>query len=148
MHRYQQMLVAVDFSEISEVAAEQAVDLASHYKSALIFLHVIEHFPEHLPHYRMSGEDKDPREFLVDRAQQDLRAICDRLGVGNARQEVRVTTHSAKSVILDFVKENGVELIVLGARGRTGLAEYIAGSTATGVVRTAPCDVFTVRARK
>ena len=148
MHQYRHILVAVDFSEISEAAAEQAVDLAQHYGADLTFLHVIEHFPEHLPHYKMSGEDKDPKEFLEDRADKDLATICEKLGKADIRREVRVTSHSAKNVILDFAADQGIDLIVIGARGRQTLVDYIAGSTATGVVRTAPCDVFTVRERR
>ena len=62
MRQYRHILVAIDFSEISEAAAEQAFDLAGHYRAELTVLHIIEHFPEHLPHYRMSGEGMDPQE--------------------------------------------------------------------------------------
>ena len=148
MHQYRHILVAIDFSEISEAAAEQAFDLAGHYGAELTFLHVVEHFPEHLPHYRMSGEGMDPQEFLIDRAGKDLDVICERLGGQDINRQVRLTAHSAKAVILDFVREHGIDLIVLGARGRQSIADYIAGSTATGVVRTSPCDVLTIRERK
>lgn len=148
MHRYRNILVAIDFSEISEAAAEQAFDLADHYDAELTLLHIIEHFPRHLPHYRMSGEDKDPEEFLRDRSREDLDAICARLDGQNVRREVRLTTHSAKAAILQFAKEHDIDLIVLGARGHQSLADYIAGSTAAGVVRTAPCDVLTVCERR
>ncbi len=145
MHKYAHVMAATDFSAVGDTAAGQAVALADHYRARLTILHVVEHFPEHLPHYRMSREDMDPQEFLVDRATKDLQALCARLGRQDAELEVRLTPHSAKSVILQFARDHAVDLIVLGARGHHGLADLIAGSTATGVVRSAHCSVLTVR---
>ncbi len=145
MSKYQHILVATDFSRTSEVAVQQAVDLAAHYGANLTCLHVVEHFPDHLPHYKIAHEGMDAEHFLLDRAGADLNDLCQRLGRADARQEVRLTTHSAKSEIVKFAKENGVDLLILGARGRRNLLDMISGSTATGVVRAAPCDVFVVQ---
>ena len=147
MKEYRSVMVAVDFSELGDFAAQRAVELAGFYRARLIFLHVIEHFPEHLPHYQMSGEGEgmDPEEFLVDRAKKDREKLCDKLGCSDADKAVRITRHSAKGELLKFVEENDIDLIVMGSRGRHRLNELLAGSTATGVVRSANCDVFTVR---
>lgn len=144
MRNYERILVATDFSPVSEVAAQQAVDLARQYGAELIFLHVIEHFPEHLPHYRIAHEEMDPENFITDRAEKDLAALCARLGKSDATREVRLTTQSAKAEIVHFATERKVGLIVIGARGRHGLMNILTGSTATGVVRAAPCDVFVI----
>ena len=147
MKSYKNVMVAVDLSELSELAAQRAVEFSSFYDARLFILHVIEHFPEHLPHYQMSGEGggMDPEEFLIDRAKKDLDQLCDRLGCGDAVKAVQVSKHSAKSKIMDFVGQNDIDLIVLGSQGRHRLNELLAGSTATGIVRTAECDVFIVR---
>ena len=145
MGNYKRILVAVDLSELSEFAAKRAAELAGFYGAGLVFLHVIEHFPEHLPHYQMSHEQKDPEEFLVDRANKDLDQLCNRLGCDNAEKVVRISKHSAKGELLDYAAENQVDLIVLGSQGRHRLNELLAGSTATGIVRSSKCDVFTVR---
>ena len=76
MKKYQRILTATDFSSVSEVAAAQAIDLAKHYQTELTFLHVVEHFPEHLPHYKIAHEEKDPQEFLIDRSGKDLEKLC------------------------------------------------------------------------
>ena len=106
MSKYQHILVATDFSRTSEVAVQQAVDLAAHYGANLTCLHVVEHFPDHLPHYKIAHEGMDAEHFLLDRAGADLNDLCQRLGRADARQEVRLTTHSAKSEIVKFAKEN------------------------------------------
>jgi nucleotide-binding universal stress UspA family protein len=44
------------------------------------------------------------------------------------------------------VRTHGVDLIVMGTKGKTGLDRMIMGSTAERVVRTAPCPVLSIRA--
>jgi nucleotide-binding universal stress UspA family protein len=50
----------------------------------------------------------------------------------------------ADDEIIKYAKENGIDMIVLGTHGRTGLEHVIFGSTAEKVVRSAPCPVLTV----
>ena len=145
MKNYNRILVAVDFSDISECAAKRAAELAGYYSAHLVFLHVVEHFPEHLPHYHMAGEQMDPEEFITDRADKDLQQLCTSLGCEDAERKVLLTRHSAKGEIVNYIGENDIDLIVLGSQGRNRLNELFAGSTATGIVRAAPCDVMTVR---
>jgi nucleotide-binding universal stress UspA family protein len=46
--------------------------------------------------------------------------------------------------IVAMAEELHVDLIVMGTRGRTGLAHLVLGSVAERVTRTAPCPVMTV----
>ncbi len=110
-----------------------------------MFLHVVEHFPEHLPHYRIAHEEMDPQQFIMDRAQKDLDALCESLGASKAAREVKLSGQSAKNEIVNFAKERDIGLIIIGARGRHNLIDILSGSTATGVVRAAQCDVFVMR---
>lgn len=147
MSSYQRILVAVDFSDLSADSARRAVELAGFYGASLVFMHVVEHFPDHVPHYKMSREDMDPEEFLTDRAEKDLQELCVRVGAADAEHVVRLTRQGAGGELLDYARDHDIDLIVLGYQGRNRLGELIAGSTATGVVRSAVCDVLTVRRR-
>jgi nucleotide-binding universal stress UspA family protein len=44
-------------------------------------------------------------------------------------------------------RKHRVELVVVGTRGRTGMARLLLGSVASRIVATAPCPVLTVRGR-
>jgi nucleotide-binding universal stress UspA family protein len=46
--------------------------------------------------------------------------------------------------IVDYAKEQAIDLIVLGTHGRTGLARALLGSVAEKVIRKAPCPVLAV----
>ena len=47
--------------------------------------------------------------------------------------------------IIDTAGEQGVDLIILGTHGRTGLAHVLLGSVAEHVVRQGLCPVLVVR---
>lgn len=48
-------------------------------------------------------------------------------------------------MILDHITEAGIDLVVMGTKGASGLRELIIGSNAEKIVRRAPCPVITVR---
>src|SRR5262249_39641609 len=57
-----------------------------------------------------------------------------------------VITASAPAItIVDYAKNNDIDLIVVGTQGRGGVAHFLMGSVAERVVRTARCPVLTVR---
>ena len=47
--------------------------------------------------------------------------------------------------LLQFAKREGVDLIVMGSHGRTGLSRLLMGSIAEGVVRRSECPVLVVK---
>ena len=55
------------------------------------------------------------------------------------------TSNTAAESIVEYAKEAGVDVIVMGTHGRRALAHLLLGSVAERVVRTSPCPVLTVR---
>lgn len=51
----------------------------------------------------------------------------------------------AKDVIVRYAESVAAELVVVGTHGRSGLARLTLGSTAAGVIESAPCSVLVVR---
>ena len=58
-------------------------------------------------------------------------------------REVRVG--AAFMEIIDYARENEIDLIVIGTHGRSGLMHILMGSVAERIVRKAPCPVLTVK---
>lgn len=46
--------------------------------------------------------------------------------------------------IARYAREHGIDLIVVGTHGRTGMSRALLGSVAERVIRTAPCPVLAV----
>lgn len=87
---------------------------------------------------------------IRERAMTDASARLEARRAALLGQNISITAsvrmgRPAKTII-EHAEAVHADLIVMGTRGRTGLAHMIAGSVAERVVRTAPCPVLTVGA--
>ena len=135
----------IDFSDASRAAMEVAADLARRTGAELVLLHA---YP--IPGYTFPDGSivASPKmmQDLADQAERHLeewRADAAKLAGG------RVTTQKAigepAAEIVTFAKAAGVDLVVVGTHGRTGLEHALMGSVAERVVRRAHCPVLSVR---
>ena len=119
LNKYKHILVATDFSAVAEQASKQASGLAKLLGAELTLLHVVEHFPEDMPENLIPPENIDPEEFVCGHYQARLEKLRDSLGQTDANIKVLPSSHSAGTKITDFVAQENVDLIVLGAHGLT-----------------------------
>lgn len=59
--------------------------------------------------------------------------------------EVAVLDGAPVDTIVDYARENAVDLVVIGSHGRSGLQRLFLGSVAEGVIRNAVMPVMVVR---
>ncbi|HEX8948383.1 MAG TPA: universal stress protein [Dissulfurispiraceae bacterium] len=139
------ILFPTDFSEGALNALPYALDMAKSCGAKLHLLHVVYDIANasglYVPHVSV---DEMYRE-LERNAQKEL----ERFGLEELRGMQNVEYSILRGIpyeeILRFVKENEVDMIVLGTHGRKGLDRFLFGSTAEKVVRYSPCPVLTVR---
>ncbi len=136
-----------DFSENSTAACLRALEFAKAHGAELCIVHVARTHVLVYPTFEpMAPVDLTALEnSMMDQARQRLKVLADecRRVVGTVRTALR--TGSAAEEIVKFAEENGIDLIVMGTHGWTGLRHLILGSTAENVARTATCPVLTVR---
>lgn len=144
MRVYKRILVATDFSDINLVAARRAVRLAERDNCALILLHVIEHFPlDDGPLSSVFQLNIETGEVLARDVRARLDELKNALGYYKTATEFRITSKSARHEILHFAQEHDIDLIVVAPHGQGVIG--MLGSTATGVLNSADCDVLAVR---
>lgn len=146
----QRVLCAVDHSEPSLRAARLALELAARCKSDLILLNVVR-----LPEGRQDGiaeflrheHNADPPGVAVlEAAQDELAQLSDRLASeGGPAITCEVRGGEAATEIVASARDHRIDLIVIGHRGQSRLAQVLLGSVARRVVETAPCPVLIVR---
>jgi nucleotide-binding universal stress UspA family protein len=137
------VMVPVDFSKESNLAAKFASSLAEEYKTKLHVLHVIE--PLHAS-LRLHVADFDAfQQKVIDQAQEDLGNVIPSSMKKRLEVEEILEIGHPQHVIVDKAKELGVDLIVIATHGRTGFAHVLLGSVAEQVIRHAPCPVFVIR---
>lgn len=144
MTGWKRICVAVDFSEPSRLALEEAVDLASSAGAELHLLHVR---PRPAPSpVDLLGAGFEPAER--DDSQAEL-AAWERLAAARLERPVHAVLDlgSAPARIAEYARRAGIDLLVLATHGRSGLTRVLMGSVAERVVRIAPCPVLVVRGR-
>ena len=137
------VVVAVDLSDNSMPAARAAAWLCRELKLAAALTYSIE--PETVYGVVENAPD-GARVDLAAWAEERLDRLRDSLFSGvEAEPRIVEGAVAASEAICDVVETFGAQLVVMGTHGRTALEHAVFGSTATSVVRHAPCDVLTVR---
>src|SRR5262245_37931447 len=141
------ILVATDFSEPSDAALAYGRELARTFDASLIVLHVADNILTRA--YGVEGvvlADRDLQREIETSAQRQVDALLfdeDRQRLGAVG--LVITSNSPSAAIVTYVRDNAVDLIVMGTHGRGAIAQLLMGSVAERVVRIAPCPVLTVR---
>jgi universal stress protein A len=135
------ILVPTDFSQPSEHALNYARDLAHQFHASLHLLHVVNRplLAEGLAAEAALSNGTAMGSDMVEDAQRRLRKL-----VPEAASADVVFGYAARSIV-EHASRLGVDLIVMGSHGRTGIAHVLLGSVAEAIVRTASCPVLTVR---
>jgi nucleotide-binding universal stress UspA family protein len=131
------ILHPTDFSEHSRAAFDLACALARDYGAELVILHVNRATPIYAPDGIVVGvpveEPYELRERLAQIRPEDPRVKFEhKLVDGDPAEQI-------------IKAAAGMDLIVLGTHGTTGLARLLMGSVAETVLRKAACPVLTVR---
>ncbi len=146
MASFSKILVAVDFSDDSAAALEMGMRLARGLSAELHIVHSyrlpVEVFSPYglalpasvMPEIRRAGEE-------------GLRQEVERAAQGGVEAIGHLREGPAAEAIAETARDLGADLLVLGTRGRTGLAHVVLGSVAERTLRIAPCPVLTVKAK-
>ena len=135
------LVVAIDFSPLSDQALAVAKSLAARCAPAVVHaLHVV-------PQLEIDSALPTLHADLAAAGLERLRAHLVERGMAEgveAHAEVGLPSTS----IPHLARAVHADVIVMGTHGRTGLARLVMGSVAETVMRGAPCSVLVVRERE
>ncbi len=137
------IVAGLDFSEGSEAALVRAADLAERLHDRLHLLHAAVIFDTDLGSLPQPDVPTDVLEARTRAFAEAALGGAEALDVVGPEVVVR-RGDAAADVLLDYVREVGADLVVVGTHGRRGVRHLLAGSVAEEVVRLAPCPVMTV----
>jgi nucleotide-binding universal stress UspA family protein len=138
---YRKILHGLDGSPGSLKALAEALDLAQRCGAELHTLSV-----EEVPHYT-----ETIGEFIEE--QEAMKGVYrDALEKARAMAAAKATTlhchvvvgHEVKTFV-EFIKQQGFDLLVIGFMGHSALYDRVMGSTCQSLVRMAPCTVLVVK---
>lgn len=144
---FARILVPTDFSSPSDAALATAKALAAQFGASIQLLHVLD------DPYATAACATDACGYLPpglkESWQRQAQAHLDAQLTEAERAQFRATTNvvfgSPATSIVEYARDNRMNLIVMGTHGRGGVAHLLLGSVTERVVRTAECPVLTVR---
>ena len=141
------IVLAVDFSDHSDVAVERAIELARVFDADL---HVVHAF--YLPIRVVSPYEVAIPDAYIDDSQKAAREKLAEVASEIRRAGIEATPHllevPAATAIAECAAKLEADLIVMGSRGHTRLKYVLFGSVAERTSRLAPCSSSSVRAER
>ncbi|HTO53654.1 MAG TPA: universal stress protein [Myxococcota bacterium] len=138
---YRCVLVPTDFSADSDAAVAWARELVTRTGGKLVLLHAYD-----LPSLALTGSAlaaAHVEKSLADSARQRLAALRESLR--GLEVETLISGARPDPSILETADRARADAIVMGTRGRTGLAHVLLGSTTERVIRRAQVPVIAVK---
>jgi len=139
------ILVPTDFSEPAGAALKWATTLAKEFDSRLFLLHVV---PEPYAYPWGTELSSLPLNEILTQSEEAARQRLGELGAETGLPADRITTHAVVGTPVDqviaVIKEQKIDLVVIGTHGRGPVGHFLLGSVAERVVRRAPVPVLTV----
>ena len=141
---YSRIVVAYDHSELSKKALKMAMSLAKQdEKIEILVLMVLQ------PARPMVYSYGYAFEAIQDSEREEVNSIRKEI-----EEDLQLLPNKTRSVVIEgnpgvmiveFVKQNDCDLVIMGSRGLSGLKELFLGSVSHYVVQKASCPVFIVK---
>jgi len=124
------VLAATDFSSASFTALQYALSIVRQFAGTLYLAHIVSDIAA-ADHAWRDGQ-RLTTDLLIS---GELRGVPHKLLVGHGE---------IWEGLAPMVRENNIDMIVVGTHGRMGLAKVLLGSVAERIFRQASCPVLTV----
>lgn len=135
--RIEKLLLPTDGSKFTEGAVREAISLAKRCSSLLYVMSVVEANPEF----------QSLAPGLVEKSEKEARGLLESVKRKAEAEGVRCEIVARQGdepykYIVEEAEGRGVDLIVMGRRGRTGLKRLVMGSVTAKVIGYSPVNVL------
>ncbi|NTV28048.1 MAG: universal stress protein [Methanothrix sp.] len=140
------IMIATDGSDASKKAAEVGIEIAGRSKGSIIAVYVVDVFRlSRIPGYATFPGLKDKLlELMEKEGIEATESIEDMANIAGISCQKLITRGDPSKELLRVSMESGVDLLIMGSIGRTGLDRIILGGVAEKVVRNSEVPVLLV----
>lgn len=136
------VVLATDFTPVSEVAAAFAKGLAKRFSSNLTLANVVDLSVATRSEEALIGL---PIDGLRHNSAENLERLSGEMNFDGVRATAKsLEAHNPAAAVVELANALKADLIVTGTHARCGLEKAILGSFAEGVIRHATCPVMTI----
>jgi len=152
---YKKIMVPLDGSELAECVLPHVDGFATGCQvETIIFVRVIGpiHYPivssTASPQFiqTMKENTKIAEEQEKSSAAGYLKGVTSRVKQGGVKYKTEVLVGNVAARLVDYVKANDIDLVLIATHGRSGLSRWVRGSIADRVLRSSSAPVLMVRA--
>jgi universal stress protein A len=135
----------VDFSDNAMAAFERAMEIAEKFKAKLFVIHVLPPTFNPLSTDTEWVLEEEPKKSLILKIEEKMQQDYGSKAAERIDYELLVLDGHVSSEIIRFLEERGVDLVILGSYGASGMGLVLFGSVANRIAHKAPCSVMIVR---
>ena len=139
------ILVAVDGSSNSLRAVKYAIQLAEELRSKTSLTLINVHDADPLNIVKRHVGSKAVKDYLIEMSQKELKAALRILDRSQVKHSCIIELGQIAPMICKIAKEEKMDLIIMGAKGRSGIADIVIGSVSQKVSILAKQPVLLVK---
>lgn len=142
---FNKILLAYDGSKASNKALGRAVELVKVTPGATLeIVHAFD-FPRFFVGEGIAPIPASVNKEIYDLAEQTTEELRERIENAQINGKVEMIQGPPAEVILEYAKQNEMDLIVIGSRGLGGIREFVLGSVSHNVVQHAKIPVLVIK---
>lgn len=140
------ILIPTDFTKYADEAIEVGAQIAKKHGYEIVLIHMLE-LPGQM-NDAIKGETSIPEVMLFKRkAEEKLKSIKNRPYLAGINVTEVVRLDGAYNGINNYIKQNSIDLIVMGSHGTSGIDEIFIGSNTEKVVRLSETPVLVIKSK-
>lgn len=146
---YKHILVAVDGSDTSKLALQEAITLVKEWQAQLRIVHVVEEVTLNIDAMYVLDAYQEAMRKTGEEILRKAEAVARESGVKAETKLLEIETlgHRIPDMIVEEAQSWPTDLIVLGTHGRRGFNHLLMGSVAEGIARISPKPVLLIRGK-
>lgn len=145
------ILCPVDFSDSSTRALKNAIILAKKCKAELTVLNVYEseHPYDHWDLHYLGDLSylETAIEIEKEKNQTVFKDYLKKFKFRDVKWDYKLANGFPNIEILNFIKDEGIDILIMGSKGKSGLSKIFMGSVTEKVSRQVPCSFITTKSK-
>ena len=148
MVEFTKILFPCDFTDASKKVAPYALSTAKKYGAQLYVLHAVDDLEGWGGVYMPYSHREDIIRQAMGQAENIMDNLCKEYFDPYPDLVKRLVSGDPAEQILQTIRDEGIDLVIVGTHGRGGLEHFIFGSVAEKVVKQSPVPVMVINPDK